>query len=1251
MSGEINISVLLRFMAEQARREIAGTSGDLKTLGAAAAEAGQKGATAGTQIDTTGTSIARTASEAINATAAMGRAAVSTAGMRDTVTGLGAANIDAAQATASMSTAIGVAQTAMRSAMAAGAGYTVSIGDQVDAMLRHSQASEAWQAQLDGIRAKFNPLFAASKQYEVTLREIADAEKIGALNAMEASAARERAAQSIRPMPVLLDQYGTSTNVAAGATANLFAQWNDIGVMMAAGQNPLQLAMQQGTQVSQVLMQLGGGKAALKAIGTSFMAMLNPISLATIGIIAFGAAGVQWLAGLREETRTFDDDLEDLNTTLDRMRSNLGLLSDIRLEQKFGSLSAEARDLAQAMIALDRASELKLLRDLLEKAPNEVAGESLFQRWTRGLAIGATGSPDSYAGRLSANYERQNMAENYAKLGAANSYDDFLARAEEISRLAENGNIEEVTKKLGELQKAMSGGAPITAMKKELLSFFIDLQKAALKAAEIEALFNGSARAAAIKDQTDQIVTSYNQQAEIARAIVQYGAASSKIDEIRAAHAREALEAKLEEMGANLNGLEAMRARAALEGQIAAQAELARAKREKDQTEYFADIERQAELSDAILKYGEDSAAVDAIRAQHAQEILRYKLQEKGWSEEMIASAITLTKAEQDRQKAIKASTALRQSNQELERLRLEISLIGQSERARQRALAAYDAELEIRRQGLDVASAEAEALRRNAVLTADLTARKDRLSEAWDRVTNAGESAIDDVFDRLEEGDIQGALSEITQDIGDMINELAVRNPLKNIILGTDLPTLSDAGGIGGIFDRLTGKAGPNAASSAASAMAVTTPVVNITAGAVSGLGAGAMNFTAGAMPGMAAATSNVQSVQSEVWNFFAGKGLKSHQIAGIMGNISAESGFNPLAIGDNGSAFGLFQHNDRAPALMQAIGGMGNLGDVNAQLEFAWQELLTSESGPLRKLLASKDLYSATHAFTGFERPSGYDAENPAAATGWSQRLAAAEAAMARFGTTTTMATEGLSTLDGGFNSLGQMLSSGLRGLFGGGQSGGGSGGGFWSFISSAAGNFLGLPGFATGGETPDALIAVSNGEYRIPAEIAQRNRAALQAINTGRQLPAGLITGPGTGTSDSIMMPARAGDYIVNAAATRANRPLLDAMVRGRPQARYATGGQVLSRSSISMPAVAAAAASGSSQQAVDNRPVIQINNNSSARVEADMEETTDAQGRRTWRLTMADMVGDAMTTPGGGARKRLAAMGVRPKGARR
>ena len=47
--------------------------------------------------------------------------------------------------------------------------------------------------------------------------------------------------------------------LAAGSAANLTAQFNDISVMMAAGQNPMQLAIQQGTQITQVFGNRGRG--------------------------------------------------------------------------------------------------------------------------------------------------------------------------------------------------------------------------------------------------------------------------------------------------------------------------------------------------------------------------------------------------------------------------------------------------------------------------------------------------------------------------------------------------------------------------------------------------------------------------------------------------------------------------------------------------------------------------------------------------------------------------------------------------------------------------------------------------------------------------------------------------------------------------------------------------------------------------------------------------------------------------------
>jgi hypothetical protein len=69
-------------------------------------------------------------------------------------------------------------------------------------------------------------------------------------------------------------------------------------------------------------------------------------------------------------------------------------------------------------------------------------------------------------------------------------------------------------------------------------------------------------------------------------------------------------------------------------------------------------------------------------------------------------------------------------------------------------------------------------------------------------------------------------------------------------------------------------------------------------------------------------------------------------------------------------------------------------------------------------------------------------------------------------------------------------------------------------------------------------------------------------------------GQISGAGNGTSDSIVARVSHGEYIVNAAATKANLPLLTAINSGKLP-RFATGGQVGATAS---PVISAAGAGG-------------------------------------------------------------------------
>jgi hypothetical protein len=135
--------------------------------------------------------------------------------------------------------------------------------------------------------------------------------------------------------------------MAAGATGQLVAQFNDIGMMLAAGQNPLQLAIQQGSQITQVIGPMGAAGAA-KSLGAAFVGMLSPINLLTYAAIAAAAAFVQWLTSAREPTITLQERIDDLTGAVSAYReaSELASASTDQLVARFGGAAGKAGEVA-----------------------------------------------------------------------------------------------------------------------------------------------------------------------------------------------------------------------------------------------------------------------------------------------------------------------------------------------------------------------------------------------------------------------------------------------------------------------------------------------------------------------------------------------------------------------------------------------------------------------------------------------------------------------------------------------------------------------------------------------------------------------------------------------------------------------------------------------------------------------------------------------------------------------------------------
>lgn len=129
--------------------------------------------------------------------------------------------------------------------------------------------------------------------------------------------------------------------------------------------------------------------------------------------------------------------------------------------------------------------------------------------------------------------------------------------------------------------------------------------------------------------------------------------------------------------------------------------------------------------------------------------------------------------------------------------------------------------------------------------------------------------------------------------------------------------------------------------------------------------------------------------------------KGWAPHQAAGIVGNLTAESGAslntqarNPGDGSDGSDSIGLAQWNgNRAKALKSFAAARGaDWHDFDTQVDFIDHELRTSERAAGENLARATNAEEAAAAFTGYERPAGWSASNARGAHNWAGRRDAA-------------------------------------------------------------------------------------------------------------------------------------------------------------------------------------------------------------------------------------------------------------------
>ncbi|KQY78659.1 hypothetical protein ASD52_02090 [Ensifer sp. Root142] len=142
-----------------------------------------------------------------------------------------------------------------------------------------------------------NQLTGAAARAEAAANGLTGANRgaTGAASAAAKAYATEGAAAASASKQIEMMNRAANQNGGAagrGNMANIAAQFQDIAVSAQMGMGPMQIALQQGTQLAAVLSTM---ENPVKGLGQAFLSVISPVSLVTIGVIALVAALLQYV--------------------------------------------------------------------------------------------------------------------------------------------------------------------------------------------------------------------------------------------------------------------------------------------------------------------------------------------------------------------------------------------------------------------------------------------------------------------------------------------------------------------------------------------------------------------------------------------------------------------------------------------------------------------------------------------------------------------------------------------------------------------------------------------------------------------------------------------------------------------------------------------------------------------------------------------------------------------------------------------
>ncbi len=228
--------------------------------------------------------------------------------------------------------------------------------------------------EIESLAKAYNPLLAAQIRYRDESIRTGAAVKAGVITEQQRIEILQRTKVALDASANAAQRFGQSQEIARHHVANLSFQLNDIGMMMAMGQSPFMLMMQQGPQVAQILSQLQQeGRSLGATLAGSFRMVLNPTMLFTLALVGGAAAFVQWARGGRDATSAnegFATSLSDLASAANSYATALRTAdqNSYALTAQFGAQADNLRRLYDLNVQLEQIKLGQSIREAGEQA-------------------------------------------------------------------------------------------------------------------------------------------------------------------------------------------------------------------------------------------------------------------------------------------------------------------------------------------------------------------------------------------------------------------------------------------------------------------------------------------------------------------------------------------------------------------------------------------------------------------------------------------------------------------------------------------------------------------------------------------------------------------------------------------------------------------------------------------------------------------------------------------------------------------